>query len=359
MNQDWIKNIENEIRLAILNELEEKELTPKQIEELWTEVFEESKSELVDLMVNGFKKSAKYKLKSDRKLAKGFEKRNFKRWELAFDHIDLMWCIAREIAEAHRNEIFRRLSDGELKSKYYLATALDAIMTKSLLVVQEIICLLRAGFPDGAMSRWRMLHELNVTTQFIFKHGEDRAREYVLSYEFSRRRAALQINSCSERSQLKEFSEDEMAAIDRNCEYAENLLGRKVKTDRDGEWPKITQNFSTFAQLEEDVGLDHWRPYYKCASLHNHAVYRKENALLGLIESTEPQLLVGASNSGFVDPLQLTALSLSQIFSTYMLICANEDRIIYMLAFDRLAVEMYEIACESEKASKANLDKIL
>jgi hypothetical protein len=72
----------------------------------------------------------------------------------------------------------------------------------------------------------------------------------------------------------------------------------------------------SFAQLEKAVGLDHWRPRYRWASQHTHGGYRPSHAMLAMAETAEQVHLVGQSNSGFTDPIQMTAISLNPLFSS-------------------------------------------
>ncbi|AVW90369.1 hypothetical protein DA792_04095 [Celeribacter baekdonensis] len=98
--------------------------------------------------------------------------------------------------------------------------------------------------------------------------------------------------------------------------------------------------------------MDHWRPWYKWASSHVHANHRPVDTYLGLAETTVPVNLVEASNSGFVDPFQLTALSLAQLVDTYLRHSKNFDRIVHIDVFHELANEMADIALKAERDSK-------
>nr|WP_159075159.1 DUF5677 domain-containing protein [Celeribacter baekdonensis] len=103
---------------------------------------------------------------------KGFEERTFSRWKPAFDHLDMLWHVAQELGELHGKDVQRRNDEDNNATM----AALARIFSKALLVVQEIIYLLKGGFPDGALTRWRSLHELSVTAMYIAKHGEDTAK---------------------------------------------------------------------------------------------------------------------------------------------------------------------------------------
>src|SRR5690606_25692448 len=107
--------------------------------------------------------------------------------------------------------------------------ALAHLFPRALLVTQEIICLMRGGYPDGALARWRSLHEITVTAMYIAKVGKDAAIAYLLSFHFSARRAAYQMNQRTEREKIERFSGEELAGFVRRCAEADIVLGRMIE----------------------------------------------------------------------------------------------------------------------------------
>ena len=57
-------------------------------------------------------------------------------------------------------------------------------------MADEIICLLENGFADGAMARWRTLHEIAIVAIVLSKHGEDIAQGYLDHQAVESKRAA-------------------------------------------------------------------------------------------------------------------------------------------------------------------------
>lgn len=344
MDEDESMNI---IESAIADSLDLTEIDDEQAAQKLMKLFELSREECKNSSIAFYKKIAAEKLANIREDIKGFEERNFARWKPAFDHLEMLWQIAQELGELHGKDVQRRNEEDNNATM----AALAHIFPKSLLVVQEIICLLKGGFPDGALTRWRSLHELSVTAIYIAKHRDSAAIPYLLSFHFSARRAAHQMNKYSERSGLRGFTAEELQEFDERCAMAEQVLERKIDKDKNGEWPKITVSHPTFADIEASVGMDHWRPWYKWASSYTHANHRPADKSLGLAETKVPINLVGASNSGFVDPFQLTALSLAQLVETYLSHSINLDRIVHIDVFHEFANEMADIAIKVERDS--------
>src|SRR5260370_35431821 len=79
------------------------------------------------------------------------------------------WCKG-----AHGKEKIANPAD-----KPHLKTLLIRLLVRGCQVTDEIICLLENGFADGAMARWRTLHEIAVVAAVISQHGEDIAERYV------------------------------------------------------------------------------------------------------------------------------------------------------------------------------------
>lgn len=294
--------------------------------------------------IRSYRETAIEVLPDMREAAQEFEKRSFERWKPAFDHLEMMWEIAQELGKSNANE-FDQDTDENTQA---VMAALSNIFPKALLVTNEIICLLKGGFPDGALARWRSLHELTVTAMYILQEGREPAIGYMLSFHFAARRAALQMNEHAELARLEKFSKDDLEGFDIRCNEAEKALGRKIEKDKDGEWPKINLKHRDFAAIEKHVGMDHWRPRYKWASQHTHADLKPAGNLLGMSESKEAVNLVGASNSGFADPFMMAAISLAQITNTYLSVTPNLDRIVHSSVLLKFSDEMSQIAIKSQ-----------
>lgn len=71
----------------------------------------------------------------------------------------------------------------ELKSGAYAnshtALALNSVILRAYNVVGEIIALARAGYADGALARWRSLHEICVIAIFLSKQSDKCAQMYL------------------------------------------------------------------------------------------------------------------------------------------------------------------------------------
>ncbi len=234
-------------------------------------------------------------------------------------------------------------------------TALSQLVPRGLLVAKEAICLLQSGFADGAMARWRTLHEINVTANFISKHGDRAGLLYLYSFPFAARRAAKNYIEYQERAQLQPFDKSSLDAIEAECDRVRREIGFELKSDLDwaSDFIGAKKGRITLFDLESDVGLDHWRPRYRWASQHNHAAYRPSDRLLGMSEAKADMHLIGPSNSGLSDPIQMVAISLQSLVTTSLLTISNVDRIVHVKTVALLVDKLLTLAIEPDQQTES------
>lgn len=112
------------------------------------EVIKQSREDCEAESLKSYQETAVKILPKIREAAQGFEERSFERWKPAFDHLEMMWEIAQELGEANA----RQFDPDTDESTQAIMAALSNIFPKALLATNEIICLLKGGFPDGALA---------------------------------------------------------------------------------------------------------------------------------------------------------------------------------------------------------------
>lgn len=348
-----LKNIEKSLLEGLADRAHAEALKgERNFHQIETELLESMQPQMLELLpeliLSKLSALAPEVLRHTRVADRGFERRNFKRWKSAFDALETMLSIADEVGEACAIEG----NTVEMPEAIYRFQALSQLFPRALLVTREIIHLLKGGFPDGALSRWRTLHEIVVTAMFIKERGEDIALRYLASFDFQAKRAANQYNLYAERANLEPFSAEELAEIYARCDCARTAVGGDIKGDWGWASPDFAKDNPTFADIEKRIGMDHWRPRYKWASQHVHSGHRPGEKLLGMSESKEAVMLVGRSNSGFVDPLHMTAISLSQISNSFFLQNPNIDRVVYVRILMILSDQVGQLSIECDSVGE-------
>lgn len=277
-------------------------------------------------------------LKERRKLQKKFNQRNYKKWQKGFDLLEMLLEITEETG-SNFNDVFRPTA---VQENNFVFEVLTLLHSRALLVAREILCLLKSGFSDGALARWRSLHENAVTACFIEKYGAKVAKKYLISFKVQSYKAMQKNNIYAERNGLESFQDSEIESA--KIEYDNILLdyGNEMKNDYGWAANILKKKKPQFSDLEKDINLDHWRPFYKWASHYSHSNHKPPSTLLGMCEAKKDFLLVGPSNSGLTDPAQLTAISLNHTTSALLLTEPNLDRLVIVRLLTNLAEEIGE-----------------
>jgi len=318
--------------------------------------FARTRATAKSILLRELRRTAPRMLREHRRSIAGFEKRNFTRWRKAFDRFEMLIVIVEELGQEHD----QALRPEAVQSRDYKFEALAHLLPRAVLIAREMLHLLRGGYPDAALSRWRSLYEMSVIASFIGNNEPGIALRYLGSFDFRALRAAREYNAHAARANLKPYSVNEIAYLEARAVEVEREIGERLKKDYDWAFPAISSRFPTlkpdkvdFTHIEQSVGMDHWRPRLRIANQHIHAGYRPHQTLLGMSETQQPAALIGPSNSGFVDPFQMGAISLVHVASTFLLAHPNLDRIINIDILGDIRDEIAEIAIRLERETLA------
>lgn len=228
-------------------------------------------------------------------------------WGEAFSYLRMLQTCSREIG----GEVHARWNRWPSKKDQHRRDVLLRLHVRGVQVAAEILCLMDNGFADGAMARWRTLHEITVVATLIADHDDDLAKRY-LDHEVVESKRALDLHREYQAMHgLPPIEDDEAEEIDRRFETLKAQYG-KAFVEGHG-WAAHHLNFDgrQFSVLEKAAEKAGVRPYYKMASYNVHAGAKGIAFRLGLWGSDG--FLAGSSNAGFVDPGERTAFSLTQL----------------------------------------------
>jgi hypothetical protein len=277
----------------------------------------------------------------------GFRRRNRRRWKMPLDLLEAEWAVAQEAG----TEFFQgeRL-EAEAKNNH-LFKALANLHSRGLLVAREAICLIECGFPDGAMSRWRTLHEYNAIAHFLLEHGNGVAELYLASATFTALKRAKNAQKHAKLDPSAKISANVIASLERRCAELRANLGHDLSGDYAWAAPTLGQKRANLLDIEEATGRDFWRPRFGWASQHIHGSYIDGRSLLGMVEAgNETAMVVGPSNGGMVDPMQMVAHSLADVSEALL---SSKPDIIRRIAISVLwmfANDVGQAAMESQES---------
>lgn len=320
------------------------------------EAYQTALVESADEIVKSIVKAAPRRLREARQARRGFEGRLARVWRPGLQALDQLRMVYAEYGEEYYKSGFAQRSIRH--SALFRASA--ALHGRSCRVALEIQTLLEAGLPDGALARWRTLHEIAIVALLIAQEGEEAARGY-LDHEVVQRHR-LMMAHVNHAAALK-F--EPVAAADRKpleTAFEEILAARGKGFLSDYGWAAgvTAKKRPTFADLESRVKLERFRPYYSWASGGIHAGSHGLVALGAHFRFGGP-MAAGATNRGLVDPGQNTAISLSQILAALMVCRPTPFFTLSAIVIGKLAkrcqdgfVRAHEVV---ERRTEANLSR--
>ncbi|HZL96663.1 MAG TPA: DUF5677 domain-containing protein [Vicinamibacterales bacterium] len=271
------------------------------------------------------KKSAREGLEARRVEQDYFVAKLRQRWGRAFDGL----ALEVELAAEAGNEMAQwQYSRRRIKNPYLLE-ALHRLHARACLTAGEVQALLEAGFADGALARWRTLHEVAVVVSFLRENGERSAERYLLHDGIDSLRIAEQYNRQAAATGTKAVPKKEMEALQRNATRLCRRFGKAFGNEYGWAAEALKKESPRFADIERAVGLSHARQHYKMASGVIHAGAKGTMFKLGLIAGYESALLAGPSNAGLDEAGRLTAYSLCQVTSDLLLSHPTLDTIVW------------------------------
>jgi hypothetical protein len=251
-----------------------------------------------------------------------FRQRLEDRWGEGLDLLCMLLTVCREIG-SEANKRYRR---SKSKKHQFRRFVLIRLQSRACQVADEIITLMENGFANGAMARWRTLHEIAVIVTLIENGDEELAERYILHDAVDRKREADEYERTQVPIGYAPLAKSVRKELEKN--YAEAL--KRFGEDFKGEYgwaSSIIKGRATFRRLQEEAGREGMTSYYKLASYNIHVgAHSMFNSLTNI--GNDEILLAGRSNAGLLEPGQNTAFSLVQITASLTQYAKDMDYII-------------------------------
>lgn len=263
----------------------------------------------------------------------GFLIRLRHRWGAPLSRLRMLISMCFDVGARSASALRRSKS----RRNRYLREVLVRLHARACQVASEVVCLLEGGFADGAMARWRTLHELAVVARFIQMHGEETAERY-LAYDLIEARSEFLLNK---RTALAIGAPPPSAAdeakLEAEVQQARDRYGANFSNNYGWAAKALDRAKPTFDILQTAVGRADAGPYFKFASQNVHAGVRGLQFRLGQFGGTT--MLAGPSNAGLEQPGQLTAQSIAVI--TQILLSSRViDDVAWMKALSNVSAEV-------------------
>ena len=263
----------------------------------------------------------------DEHLAQQYEVQMFRdgieaRWGKGLDYLRMLLTCCREIGA----QTLKRHNKSKSKRHALRRWVLVRLHARACQVADEIICLMENGFADGAMARWRTIHELCVVATLITDGDEDLAERYILHDAVEVKRQADEYEATQVSLGAAPISKRERKAIDREYQAILDRYGPAFAHPYGWAANHMNLKKPTFKDLQSAADHAGMNSHYKLASFGVHASAR--GLFFNLSAMGDQQLLLaGRCNAGLEEPGMRMAQSLALITSLYADSSADFDRI--------------------------------
>lgn len=300
-------------------------------------VVQQGITEIAPEMLIELKQRWRYQRRSQEHQLHQFRERLDSRWSKPIRLLDLQIALSRDFGET----VSETLTSKERQRRPHEIDILFRLHARACQVAEESLCLLRSGFSDAALARWRTLHEIAVVALLVSKFGEELAERYVLHDIVESRRAAHQFQKYCLRLNEAPICQEDMDSLEASYQETKLRFGKDFTFQYGWAAHHLAKSNPTFADLEEASGIDHLRPYYRLASHNVHANIKGLLFKVGLLSEIDV-LLAGPSNAGLAEPGHSTALSLNHVTMSLMNIDQTLDTLVAMQVMALLANEIGE-----------------
>ncbi|MDA4846251.1 DUF5677 domain-containing protein [Hoeflea poritis] len=230
------------------------------------------------------------------------------RWGEAFESYRMLLTAARELGKTYHT----KLQKSRAKRNIHKRSAINRLHARACCVSEEILVLLQEGFADGAMARWRTLHEIATVFTLIVEHDDELAERYLLHEVVEAKRALETYEKTHLTLGYKPSSKREAARTRKAYEELRKRFGKEYCAPYGWAAYHLGTDGKRFSDLEEAAKRAQMRLHFKMASYNVHASAKGITGQLGLLDNC-PALLAGRSNAGLEEPGQNAAISLVQI----------------------------------------------
>lgn len=223
---------------------------------------------------------------------------------------------------------------------------LISLHVRACQIANEIRVLVSNGYADGAMSRWRTLHELCVTFLFLYDNDTLITEMYQDYHVIERWKKAKEYQENCSFLNMDKLTNEDIEFIESERKDVLKEYGKEFGLSYGWTMSVLPKGRRNIREMEKLVGQDHHRPIYTWASENVHSGVSGINKRLGLREKEENYLLPSANDYGFIDPIQYMTVTLTTMSETFL---NMEDSIMSRVFKEFLYSLQKEIVLEFDK----------
>ncbi len=266
------------------------------------------------------------------------------RWGPGLERLRMLCTISRELGSGINNAL-RPAGGGDRPLTFDLLIRLHA---RACQITEEVICLLGSGFADGAMARWRTMHEIAAVACLLEEHGESLSERYRRHEIVEARKAARQYRRFEAQLHIQPMDDQTVENIEKDYKEAIGKFGAAFGNSYGWAAEALGKENPTIADIQASAKIQHLSPYYRLASHNVHANPKGIFHGMGLLEGATT-LLAGPSNAGLADPAHSTAISLLLISAVLLKLHPTLDNTVAVRAMDEIMNEIGELVQDAHE----------
>ena len=268
------------------------------------------------------------------------------RWGSAFDIVKMMIACSTDLSTAYVDQ-HRELAASKGDAKFVAIASLNG---RAIRVASEVYTLLSEGFPDGALGRWRTLHEVATVALFIKNSDMDTAKRYIahdalVAYKLAKSRS---------------LDFDTLAALRAKRDTVAATYGFDIEKQYAWATTAVDENNPQFHHFEKALGLESWRMHFRFANREIHAGDTPFYIALGASEVDGYTTLIGRSDSGIAGPGAMLGESLSNACQAFQneYRTLDQTKVINIIAYlrDEATPQFTKIEKETHGKSTSSFD---
>jgi hypothetical protein len=307
----------------------------KFLEDNLADLIEKTRGEMAPPFLANLKKRWPAEKLRQQRVVDRFRKNLRLRWSRGLSKYAMLIRMARELGSYINQET--RASATEQNAD--LVDVLTRLHIRACQVAEEVLVLLQNGFANGAMARWRTMHEIEVSTHFIGKYGNECAKRYRDHQFVESYRGAHEYEVARERLGYAEIPVKDREEIDKEYKRVLQKHGNEFGGQYGWAAADLQIKKPTFKDLQSEVGVDYLRGHYRMAS---HGVHANPRGIYFSLTSLFPsdEIVAGASNAGLADAGEGAARALVSISAALLSLSPSLDHQVAIMAMQLLQSEI-------------------
>jgi hypothetical protein len=185
-------------------------------------------------------------------------------------------------------------------------------------VANEVLVLIKNGFADGAHARWRTLHEICITFLYLYDSSYTVIEMYNDYFAIERWKKAKEYQENCVKLEWEPLANSELSSLESEKNRIIEKYGNAFAKPYGWTMNDLPSGQRNIRELEKLVEMGHFHTIYAWSSENIHSGVSGIKYRLSLKDDEQNHFLMGPNDTGFLDPVQFTSYSLTEMSKTLL-----------------------------------------